>query len=613
MKILKNIIKVLIILFFMFSVVLFFTQIWLLSRWAELTAAEVLYHILAPLNGTNPDMIKDYIIKFLIPAVLVIIVFAVIFIIVIKKHKAKTKAFFISLAAIGLLLMGISLLRIERNVGLFSYSFNYLKAKKFEGEDFIEINYTDPKKVKIEFPEKKRNLIYIYLESMEVTYSDKDSGGYFETDYIPELTALAKENECFSDDDKLRGGAAFPGTNWTMGAMFGTTSGLPLQISLGANSMGREDSFFSGVTTLGDILNREDYKQVLLLGSEAHFGGRESYFTEHGNYAMLDYNWAINEGKIPADYKVWWGYEDEKLFEYAKEQCLELSSGKKPFNMTMLTVDTHFPDGYVCRNCENKYDSQYGNVLACSSKMAEEFVRWAQQQDFYENTTIVITGDHPTMDPNFVKDVSKKYSRRTYTCIINGAAEKENKDARDFSTLDLFPTTLAAMGVTIEGNRLGLGVNLYSDEETIVEKYGEKVCSDRINVPSVFMDKLSEVVITTEDLDRIKKAKISVTELEDGSGVQVTQLHIRSIKAASLEEADLEVINNRTGETRHYDMARVTYANNPAKFSNQAVIEGTSADFKDLTMKIYFTVKGIDHYLINTWNYSEEEQMWIPE
>jgi phosphoglycerol transferase len=158
-----------------------------------------------------------------------------------------------------------------------------------------------------------------------------------------------------------------------------------------------------------------------------------------------------------------------------------------------------------------------------------------------------------------------------------------------------------------------MGVNLYGDVDTIVEQYGEKVCSDRINIPSAFMDKLSEVQITTEDLDRIKKAKIKVTELEDGSGLQVTQLHIRSIKAASLEKADLEVINKKTGETRHFEMGRVIYPNNPAKFSNQVVIDGTSADFNDLTMKIYFTVKGIDHYLINTWNYSEEEQMWIPE
>lgn len=41
--------------------------------------------------------------------------------------------------------------------------------------------------------------------------------------------------------------------------------------------------------------------------------------------------------------------------------------------------------------------------------------------------------------------------------------------------MDMFPTALAAMGVKIEGDRLGLGTNLFSREETLAEKYGYEV------------------------------------------------------------------------------------------------------------------------------------------
>ena len=34
----------------------------------------------------------------------------------------------------------------------------------------------------------------------------------------------------------------------------------------------------------------------------------------------------------------------------------------------------------------------------------------------------------------------------------------------------MFPTTLASMGVKIENNKLGLGVNLFSDKKTLLEK-----------------------------------------------------------------------------------------------------------------------------------------------
>ena len=37
---------------------------------------------------------------------------------------------------------------------------------------------------------------------------------------------------------------------------------------------------------------------------------------------ILDYEYAVKNKMIPEDYKVWWGYEDEKLFGFAKEKLL---------------------------------------------------------------------------------------------------------------------------------------------------------------------------------------------------------------------------------------------------------------------------------------------------
>ena len=77
---------------------------------------------------------------------------------------------------------------------------------------FIEQQYVDPLEVGIEFPEQKRNLIFIFLESMETTYADVENGGGFEYNCIPELTELAQENENFSGTGKnLNGGYVMPG------------------------------------------------------------------------------------------------------------------------------------------------------------------------------------------------------------------------------------------------------------------------------------------------------------------------------------------------------------------------------------------------------------------
>ena len=54
--------------------------------------------------------------------------------------------------------------------------------------------------------------------------------------------------------------------------------------------------------------------------------------------------------------------------------------------------------------------------------------------------------------------------------------------------MDLYPTTLAALGATIEGNRLALGTNLFSDEQTLIEKYGLEYVNNELMKVSKFYD-----------------------------------------------------------------------------------------------------------------------------
>ena len=54
--------------------------------------------------------------------------------------------------------------------------------------------------------------------------------------------------------------------------------------------------------------------------------------------------------------------------------------------------------------------------------------------------------------------------------------------------MDLYPTTLAALGATIEGNKLALGTNLFSEEQTLIEKYGFKYVDNELKKVSKFYD-----------------------------------------------------------------------------------------------------------------------------
>ncbi len=441
---------------------------WALSQFADLNMEEIVYELSAPLEGTGNGMIEDYILRCAVPAVAALLVCILLAVFFGKKRWYRYLKPVLGLGGLAAIIAPAVVFWNSTNIG------EYL-ANRNVSSDFIEVNYVNPKDVELTFPEEKRNLIFIYMESMETSFSDYDNGGLSDTDYIPELTKLAQENEDFSGSSTaLNGGFSMPGTTWTIGGMFASTAGLPLMGSVDDNDMSEQDSFFPNLVTLGDILEQQGYSQTFLCGSDVTFGGRELYLTEHGNFDFIDWVSAREEGLLPSDYHVFWGYEDQKLFSLAKDRITELSQQDEPFNVTMLTVDTHMPDGFRCGLCEDDFgDFSYGNALACSSRQVTEFVEWAQEQSWYDNTSIVLVGDHPTMATSMASLLDSDGVRKTYACYVNSAVTPENPDAeRTYTTFDTFPTTLASLGVTIPGNRLGLGTNLFSDTQTVSEKYG---------------------------------------------------------------------------------------------------------------------------------------------
>lgn len=330
--------------------------------------------------------------------------------------------------------------------------------------------YTDPESINISLSGEKKNLLYIIVESMETTYLSEELGGEQRYNLIPGLTELAKENISFSHTAQLGGAAVTTGAGWTMGAIFSQASGIPFSFPVTDNFTETFSYFGKSVVTLGDILAKEGYAQSFLCGSKGQFGGRASFYSIHGEYKILDYEYAIERSYIPKDYMVWWGYEDEKLYDIAKKELLDISLGSQPFNFTMLTVDTHHVDGYVCRLCGNDYGHQLENVISCADRQLCDFIDWCKKQEFYKDTVIVIVGDHYRMDSSLIPENS---DRKIYNCFINSQVQPEGGvKNRSFTTLDFFPTILSAMGYEIEGDRLAMGTDLFSDTPSLAEEIG---------------------------------------------------------------------------------------------------------------------------------------------
>ena len=81
-----------------------------------------------------------------------------------------------------------------------------------------------------------------------------------------------------------------------------------------------------------------------------------------------------------------------------------------------------------------------------------------------------------------------------YTTILNPAAEVADPQRyREYTTYDMFPTTLAAMGVEIKGDRLGLGTNLFSLKSTLLERDGVELMEQELKRQSEFLNARSGI------------------------------------------------------------------------------------------------------------------------
>lgn len=460
--------------------------------YGEVDGEQLVYHLLVNADGMDTDVIiqiaKPSIIGGILFSIALSYIYITIFFILSKNDKIKetykiTTRCSIWTSIISVLLVVIYFCNIIPIIDFIQYQFGTPST-------FIDDNYIDPKNTNIEFPERKRNLIYIYMESMENTFMDTSNGGAFKDNMMPEITNLLKDNISFSNTNKFGGAVETYGMTYTTAGMVANSFGLPLKI--GSNyQLSRTKALFPELYNIYDIMNDAGYQQCVLMGSEDDFGGLEQLFNSHGKIQMYDYNYFIKNGYIDKDYKVFWGIEDAKLYEFAKEKITDMSKNDAPFFATIETVDTHSPNGYFCEKCERKYNDQYSNVIACASKQVSEFIEWAKTQEWYENTTIIVVGDHLSMKNEYFTKIDD-YTRTTLNLIINPHpslnTNSTNFNNRTFNSADMFPTTLAAIGCIIEGDRLGLGTNLFSDKPTLFEELGFGFVNEEFKKKSEFYE-----------------------------------------------------------------------------------------------------------------------------
>ena len=332
---------------------------------------------------------------------------------------------------------------IANKVALWSY------LQHQEISTFIDENYRGPREQHISAPAKKRNLVLIYVESLEKGYTNRDvMGGDL-------LAPLNKVTETGTRFDRLM---QTTGTGWTIAGIVATQCGVPLKtMSLFNidNQKAKIKSFLPGLECLGDVLETHGYKNVFMGGASLYFADKGKFFAEHG-YSELygKEEWVRAGAKNFSD----WGLYDDELFARAKVRLDQLERAGRPFNLTLLTVDTHPPKGYLSPTCARRGATDYKGILNCTAGLVADFISHMRQKGYLQNTVVVITGDHLSTRAPLEAELNRSTQPRTiFNAFITPTPSRMNRETSYH--FGLFPTTLYALGFRFDQNRLGLGAS----------------------------------------------------------------------------------------------------------------------------------------------------------
>jgi phosphoglycerol transferase len=340
------------------------------------------------------------------------------------------------------LAVGASLLLLQFSV------FSFVAAHV--GPDRFAAAYRAPQQVQLQ-PGRLRNLVLVYVESLETTYAAAE---LFGSNLLAPLDELGGH--------RFAAYRQAPGATWTIAAMVATQCGVPLSIysSEDMRAGGQRRAFLPGATCLGDVLQAHGYRNVFMGGAPLSFAGKGTFLRDHGYVERHGKEEWLAAGAVRRDFGGW-GLHDDALLARASARLAQLQAAGQPFNLTLLTLDTHNPEGFTSATCSGQGVRNFADRVACTSRLVADFVRTAGEQGLLENTVVVILGDHLAVGNPVQRLLLEEPDRQLVNLFIG--AEPPPGHRQELLPFDLFPSLLDAVGIEVAGGRLGLGVSGWVD------------------------------------------------------------------------------------------------------------------------------------------------------
>ena len=359
----------------------------------------------------------------------------------------------------------------------------FTNLKKLEGFD-----EKTPKSIIASIEEKKKNIIFIMIESMSAEYMGIYGN---KKNLTPHLDAIAK-NSLFFDNLYATG-------TRTVRGMEAVTLSFPPTPGRSIVKRPKNDTLYS----IGDIFQAKGYDNRFIYAGHGYFDNMNDFFSKNG-FKVID---RLDFSDDEVTFSNAWGVCDEDLLNKALQKADKSYANKKPFFSFIMTTSNHRPYTYPEGKIDIPSHTGRDGGVKYTDYAINKFLEKAKEKPWYKDTIFVIIADHNGGSAG--KNSLPLYRYKIPLIMYSPSMIQPQVVTKLSSQVDTFPTLFSLLGFSYKAKFYGNNI--------LDKNYTERAFIG--NYQKLGYVKNGYVYYLTPDKkahkERVKKLTINSVEYED--------------------------------------------------------------------------------------------------
>ncbi|ALX48079.1 LTA synthase family protein [Lentibacillus amyloliquefaciens] len=425
---------------------------------------------------------------------------------------------------------------LVKNIGLFNYHIydaavhSRVKTQRVfadgnelpEIKEYVEEEVKSDEKSSIHGIADDKNVIFITLESLQSFVINNEVNG---EEITPFLNSLVGDESTYYFE------------NFYHQTQQGKTSDSEFLIENSLYPLSRGAVFFTHgeneYHSMTEFLGEEGYNSAVFHANNKSFWNRDQMYESLG----IDHFYGEEAYEANQENSVGWGLKDKPFFE---QSIKYLQSMEEPFYSRFITLTNHFPFKLSEEDSSiDKYDSNsstlnnYFPTVRYMDEAVEQFFNQLKEAGLYEDSVIVMMGDHYGISENHNKAMSDYLNKEEITpydhiqlqrvpMFIHIPGHEGGKVmSKVTGQIDVKPTILSLLGVSAE-NDIQFGNDMFIEDRKgyIGLRNGDFISEDYVSTSGVCYDRESGNPVETDKQQDNSTGNESVKEAVNQSGNQ---------------------------------------------------------------------------------------------